>query len=287
MARAHVFRTLIAMNFFAAAVAAPATAQVFSYRTACAVTVTGSHTAEGTITTNSFVLNDIDTVSFDTTYPIGSTTGLSFSGGPGGVRAEPDSSFTDGCYVEAAASPIGNTTYRFKGGPAAMKYEVNSLTRHGTHIYREGQPGQGGPITAESTYQIQSGDEAFVTQIPFTVPSGRAGTFTAGRFLLTRSANEFDFGQTVIAWQVFQDLNGNCVVDAGDSQVGGEAITVVGSGTSSGFQASFTIQPGAYVVRYTFFTYTLASAFTADCGETDGAGSEVVDDAVVAFSITP
>jgi hypothetical protein len=254
--------------------AAPAYGANFAYRTDCKVIADGTIRVSANLATPSLVDSDFRTESLADSHAAASTSSLTFTGLQGGFAEVFRESYGDGaCVSDLGASVAGQTGYSFQGSTTSMQANVNSLTSQSVSIQRTGSGG--GPVTGSTEYQVPQTAELTVT-IPFKVTANGTLTMSVFDFFRQDSSPETD-GSIVGAFQIFQDTNGNCKLDAGEqSSIGSKGITFPND-TFSNTPTTNRISQGAYLLILSYFTDIDLAAFSANCSESPNYFGNVAD----------
>lgn len=270
-------RVLLIAVPFAVTFAGAATAQneFFLYQTPCQVGVSGTLDVTASVT-GAASATSTDTHSFVTTHVIPSTTALTFDDS-GEADANLSITFNDGCTTRGSSDVSGETSYDFTGDLSEMIFTAGSTRSHADSVSRDLFGGPGTPASADSDHTVSQLDAIHVF-VPFQVAGGDNGIVTVTDFDFKRTDTGPTTGTMVAAWQVFNDVNGNCQIDSPqDQSVGGDAGIVFPNGTYSGPQLSFATPRGNYVLWLTYFTSSAESAASASCAQNARASSDVRD----------
>jgi hypothetical protein len=257
------------------ALAAPAYGANFAYRTDCKVIADGTIRVSANLATPSLVDSDFRTESLADSHAAAvSTSSLTFNGLQGGFAEVFRESYGDGaCVSDLSASVAGQTGYSFQGTTTSMLANVNSLTSQGVSIQRTGSGG--GPVTGSTEYTVPQTLQLNVT-IPFKVTANGVLTMSVFDFFRQDSSPETD-GSVVGAFQIFQDTNGNCQLDAGEQSSIGSKGTSGPNDTFSNTPMVNRIAQGNYLLILSYFTDVDLAAFSADCSESPSFFGNVAD----------
>lgn len=279
--RVRLTFTLIVLGVFLAGAVG---AQKFAYPTKCKVVAEGNLKTSANIATPLLVDHDFRSENLAATFPITSSSSLTFNG--------LDDSFAElfrtgfgggGCVTDISTAIAGQVVYTFTGDKMDMSAAINSVTIQSASITRQNVTGTGVAITASNSYDVPQSQQLIV-EIPFSI-TGASGRLTVKPFSFSRTDTTSTTGSTVGAYQVFADNNSNCTVDTGDSSNIGSAGIVFPNSTFSEPAQSFTVSPGDYVLVLSYFTDVDLAAFSPDCNTSVSLSGHEVDGFNVGLNI--
>ena len=250
--------------------AGAATAQTFSYPITCNITSDGKIDNSATIATPLLVDQDFRSESLDDKYSFASSTSFNVNDVKGSYAELFRNSFGGGgCVSNISTSVADQVSWSLQGNSTSISAYIDSLSLESVLIDRKNVTGTGVAITASNTYEVPQA-ESLVIEIPFEVTGTQQRRLVVDPFAFSRTDTAATTGSTVGAYQVFEDKNFNCIVDAGDSSsIGGKGIVGPNS-TFSEPPTSYSIDPGRYVLAIAYVTDLDLAAFSADCSQSTG-----------------
>lgn len=242
----------------------------------CDATVRGVGVVEAKIRAEgSFFAADADRYDFGATHTPGLTSPFVFSDG-GRMLAEVALRFNQrGCFTTAEASVYGETFYNFTGDLFDMRYTIGSGQEHKHSIYRDPLSTGIGGVVATDTLFYQAPPATIVTEVPFVVGGGNNGVFSVSEFRIDRVDTGPTQGMTSMVWEVYADLNSNCVIDRSDRLIASGFGSVGPNGNFVDRPTGFRVPRGYYVLRLTYASYASMRVVSDDCRD------PVRDDSVV------
>ncbi len=247
----------------------------------CDATVRGVGMVEARIRAEGgFFAEDRDRVDFGATHSPGLIDPFTFNGG-GRMLAEVALRFNqEGCITRARNSVYGETFYNFTGNLFDMRYRIGSGQEHRHEIHRDPlSTGIGGAVVSDTAF-FQAPPATIVTEIPFVVGGGNNGVMSVSEFRLDRIDTGPTQGLTSMVWEVYADLNSNCVIDRTDRLIASGFASVGPNESFIDRPTGFRVPRGYYVLRLTYASYASMRVVSDDCRD------PVRDDSVVRDGVT-
>ena len=232
----------------------------------CDATVRGVGMVEARIRAEGgFFAEDRDRVDFGATHSPGLTDPFTFNGG-GRMLAEVALRFNqEGCFTTAEASVYGETFHNFTGNLHDMNYRIGSGQEHRHSIHRDPLSYGIGGVVATDTAFFQAPPSTIVTEIPFVVGGGNNGVLTLSEFRLDRVDTGPTQGLTSMMWEVYADVNSNCVIDIDDRLIASGFASVGPNESFIDRPTGFHVPSGYHVLRLTYSSYASMRLISDDC----------------------
>jgi hypothetical protein len=258
-----------------AGAAGPALAKpVFLYPTECKVKADGLIKASAFIATPSLVDTDFRTASLVASHAISGNQSFTVDG-IGSTYAEVFRSGygDDGCTADISSAVAGQTSYSINAQLQSLSTAINTLSIHSVMIDRQNVTGTGNPITAANEYTVPQANQLNV-YVPFF--SG-GGTVTVAQLDFFRQDSTSTTGSMVGAFQIFEDTNGNCQLDAGEQAVEGGKGRVGPDDTYSEPAYDFQLASGDFILVLSYFTDIDLAGFSPTCAQDVNLSGNVAD----------
>ncbi|MCC5785888.1 MAG: hypothetical protein JJU33_04205 [Phycisphaerales bacterium] len=252
----------------------------------CDATVRGVGMVEARIRAEGgFFAEDRDRVNFGATHSPGLIDPFTFNGG-GRMLAEVALRFNqERCITRAWNSVYGETFYNFTGNLHDMRYRIGSGQEHRHEIDRDPSSlGIGGVVVSDTAF-FQAPPATIVTEIPFVVGGGNNGVLSVSEFRLDRIDTGPTQGLTSMMWEVYADLNSNCVIDRGDRLIASGFASVGPNESFIDRPTGFRVPRGYYVLRLTYASYASMRVVSDDCRDPVRDESVVRDGVTVHFDL--
>lgn len=268
---------------FAASAAGPRGPRFFFlYPTGCYATVVGEIEAWADVQGYDFFVYDSNTTDLSRRFAIPSGQALRFrGGGSAGVSVRGEG--RHGCYAYAEAGNDGKLEYSYRGDDTTMRATFESGRTH-KNLIRRDNGREPSVVLAESSWAMPSYDTVTM-QVPFHVAGGNGGVIVIDQFAVRRADSGDTYGSTASTWTIYEDIDGNCAIDRGDSVLNSGSLVAYPNTSVSADPIRFAADRGNYILVVTYDTLSYLATYSTECGETLEESSTVQDVVLLELSL--